>query len=48
MHFGSQNIISTDIARFSALIRAFGNFEPKATSFDPYLAKFTLAEFPLF
>jgi len=48
MHFGCQNIISTDIVRFSALIRAFGNFEPKATSFDPFLAKFTLAEFPPF
>jgi len=48
MHFGSQNIISTDIARFPALIKAFGNLEPKATSFDPFLAKFTFADFPHF
>jgi len=48
MHFGSQDIISTDIARFPALIRAFGNFSPKVPSFDPFLAKFTFADFPNF
>jgi len=48
MHFGSQDIISTDTARFPALIRDFGNFPPKVTSFDPFLAKFTFADFPHF
>jgi len=39
---------STDIARFHALIRPFGRFAPKVTCFDPFLAKFTLTDFPHF
>jgi len=41
-------MISTDIASFQALIRPFGSFAPKVTSFDPFLAKFTFADFPHF
>jgi len=48
MHFGSQDMIFTDIARFPALVMDFGNFAPKVTSFDPFLAKFTFADFPHF
>jgi len=48
MHFGSQNMTSTDISTFYALMRPFGNFAPKSDFFWSIYSTIRIGRFPSF